>query len=341
MTTLPTDLPALDVAPGPVRAKPLPQDRPVRWGVIATGKIAHKFVADLAQLEECEVAAVGSRRQESADAFAQTHGIAAAYGDYRSVVEDPDVDVVYIASPHSMHREHVELAFGAGKAVLCEKSLTLNAGDAEVLVAMARDKGLFLMEAMWMRCDPLIRRLQQLVASGALGEVRQVRADLGFVVDKPPTDRLLDPALGAGALLDMGIYPLTFAQLFLGEPTAVAATAGLSAVGRRPRPLAEPRLRERRHGGRHHHHDGLVATHRLHRDEPRTDRPAGTVPPSRDSHLVVVRQRSGSRPARGGPGAQRADALPRLRARGAGGGALPAARRDRESARCPWTRASR
>ena len=100
-----------------------------------------------------------------------------------------------------------------------------------VLVAMARDKGLFLMEAMWMRCDPLIRRLQQLVASGALGEVRQVRADLGFVVDKPPTDRLLDPALGAGALLDMGIYPLTFAQLFLGEPTAVAATAGLSAVG--------------------------------------------------------------------------------------------------------------
>ena len=131
MTTLPTDLPALDVAPGPVRAKPLPQDRPVRWGVIATGKIAHKFVADLAQLEECEVAAVGSRRQESADAFAQTHGIAAAYGDYRSVVEDPDVDVVYVASPHSMHREHVELAFGAGKAVLCEKSLTLNAGDAE------------------------------------------------------------------------------------------------------------------------------------------------------------------------------------------------------------------
>ncbi len=231
MPTLPTDPPALDVAPGPVRAEPLPADRPVRWGILATGKIAHKFVSDLAQVEECEVAAVGSRRQESADAFAETHGIPTAYGDYRSVVEDPDVDVVYVASPHSMHREHVELAFAAGKAVLCEKPLTLNAADAELLVAQARKEGLFLMEAMWMRCDPLIRRLQQLAASGALGEVRQVRADLGFVVDRPPTDRLLDPALGAGALLDMGIYPLTFAQLFLGEPAAVAATANLSAAG--------------------------------------------------------------------------------------------------------------
>ena len=231
MTSLPTDQPLLDVAPGPVRAEPLPSDRPVRWGILATGKIAHAFVRDLAPLEECEVVAVGSRRQESADAFAQMHGIASAYADYRSVVEDPSVDVVYVALPHSMHREHVELAFEAGKAVLCEKALTLNAPDAEQLVAAARAKELFFMEAMWMRCNPLIRRLQQLVASGALGEVRQVRADLGFVVDKPPTDRLLDPALGAGALLDMGIYPLTFAQLFLGEPTAIAATASLSPAG--------------------------------------------------------------------------------------------------------------
>jgi predicted dehydrogenase len=231
VTSLPTDLPPLDVAPGPVRAEPLPSDRPVRWGILATGKIAHAFVRDLAPLEECEVVAVGSRRQESADAFAQMHGIASAYADYRSVVEDPSVDVVYVALPHSMHREHVELAFEAGKAVLCEKALTLNAPDAEQLVAMARQKELFFMEAMWMRCNPLIRRLQQLAASGALGEVRQVRADLGFVVDKPSTDRLLDPALGAGALLDIGIYPLTFAKLFLGEPTEIAATASLSPAG--------------------------------------------------------------------------------------------------------------
>jgi predicted dehydrogenase len=231
MTTLPTDLPPLDVAPGPVRAEPLPDDRPVRWGILATGKIATGFAENLALLPECEIAAVGARRQESADAFAARHGAAAAYGDYRALVEDPAVDVVYVATPHALHREHVELAFEAGKPVLCEKAFTLDAPDAEHLVALAREKNLFLMEAMWMRCNPLVRRLQQILATGAFGEVQQVRADLGFVVDKPATDRLLDPALGGGALLDMGIYTLTFAHLFLGEPSEVAATASLSEAG--------------------------------------------------------------------------------------------------------------
>ena len=231
MTTLPHDLPPLDVAPGPARAEPLPADRPVRWGILATGKIATAFAENLALLPECEIAAVGARRQESADAFAAKHGAASAYGDYRTLVEDPDVDVVYVATPHALHREQVELALEAGKPVLCEKAFTLDAADAEHLVAMAREKNLFLMEAMWMRCNPLVRRLQQILATGALGEVRQIRADLGFVVDRPPTDRLLDPALGGGALLDMGVYPLTFAHLFLGEPSAVAATAVVSERG--------------------------------------------------------------------------------------------------------------
>jgi predicted dehydrogenase len=231
MTTLPADLPDLAVTPGPVRADPLPTDRPVRWGILATGKIATAFATDLALLPECEIAAVGARSRESADAFAAAHGAAAAYGDYRALVEDPAVDVVYVATPHALHRAHVELALEAGKPVLCEKAFTLNAPDAEHLVRLAREKNLFLMEAMWMRCNPLVRRLQQLLATGALGEVRQVRADLGFVVDKPPTDRLLDPALGGGALLDMGIYPLTFAHLFLGEPSTMSATAVLSEAG--------------------------------------------------------------------------------------------------------------
>ena len=238
MTSLPDDLPSLDVPPGPSRATPLPADRPVRWGVLATGKIATAVVRDLTLLDECEVAAVAARRQESADAFAAQHGIAKAYGDYRSLVEDPDVDVVYVATPNALHRAHVEMAFEAGKPVLCEKSLTLTARDAELLVAQARERNLFLMEAMWMRCNPVVRRLQQLVAAGALGNVRQVRADLGFVVDKPPTDRLLDRALGGGALLDMGIYPLTFAHLFLGEPSSVATTAALSDARGRPEPRA-------------------------------------------------------------------------------------------------------
>jgi predicted dehydrogenase len=231
MTSLPDDLPPLDVSPGPSRAEPLAADRPVRWGILATGKIATSFASNLALLDECEIAAVGARRQESADAFADAHGVGTAYGDYRALVEDPSVDVVYVATPHAMHREHVELAFEAGKPVLCEKALTLNAPEAEHLVALAREKGLFLMEAMWMRCNPLVRRLQQLLACGALGEVRQVRADIGFVVDKPPTDRILDPRLGGGALLDMGVYPLTFASLFLGEPSSFAATAALSEAG--------------------------------------------------------------------------------------------------------------
>src|SRR4051795_7291713 len=185
MTSLPAELPTLDVPPGPSRAEPLPADRPVRWGILATGKIATAFVQNLALLAECETVAVGARKQDSADAFAREHGIPRAYGDYRTLVEDPDVDVVYVATPHSLHREHVELALQAGKPVLNEKAFTLDAADAEHLVALAREKGLFLMEAMWMRCLPVMRRLQQLVASGALGEVRQVRADLGFVVDKP------------------------------------------------------------------------------------------------------------------------------------------------------------
>jgi predicted dehydrogenase len=231
MPDLLRNLPPLDVPPGPVRAVPLPADRPVRWGILATGKIAHAFATDLALLPECEIAAVGARRLESAEAFAAEFGIAAAYGGYERLVADPDVDVVYVASPHALHPEHVRLALDAGKPVLCEKAFTLDAAEAEELVVEARERGLFLMEAMWMRCNPLIRRLQQLVAAGALGTVLQVRADLGFVVDKPPTDRLLDPALGGGVLLDMGVYPLTFAQLFLGQPDTVAAAASLSPAG--------------------------------------------------------------------------------------------------------------
>ena len=234
MSPLPTDLPPLDVAPGPAVATPLPADRPVRWGILATGKIANGFARNLALLPECELAAVAARRPESAEAFAAEHGVPGAtraYGDYRALVEDPRVDVVYVATPHALHKEHVRLAFAAGKPVLCEKALTLNADDAAELVAEARERRLFFMEAMWMRCNPLIRRLQQLFAHGDLGRITQVRADLGFVVDKPTTDRLLDPALGGGALLDMGVYPLTFAHLFLGEPATVAAAATLSPEG--------------------------------------------------------------------------------------------------------------
>ncbi len=230
-TRLPLHLPAPEIVPGPARATPLPPDRPVRWGILAAGKIAGGFASNLALLPDAEVVAVGARRQESADAFAAAHGVRRAYAGYEALVADPEVDVVYVASPHALHREHVLLALEAGKPVLCEKALTLTGADAAELVATARERGLFLMEAMWMRCNPLIRRLQQLLSTGELGPVTQVRADLGFRVDRPADDRLLDPGLGGGALLDMGIYPVTFAHLFLGTPDRVAAVAGLSPDG--------------------------------------------------------------------------------------------------------------
>jgi len=231
VTALPSTLPPLELTPGPRLAEPLPADRPVGWGILATGKIARAFAQNLTLLPDARIAAVGARRLESAQAFAKEYGAAAAHGSYRQLVEDPEVDVVYVASPHALHHEHVMLAFEAGKPVLCEKALTLNAVQAEHLVAEARQRRLFFMEAMWMRCNPMVRRLQQLLATGELGTVQQVRADLGFVVDKPVTDRLLAPELGGGALLDVGIYPLTFAHLFLGEPDSVAAAAALSELG--------------------------------------------------------------------------------------------------------------
>jgi predicted dehydrogenase len=228
---LPRDLPPLAAAPGTAVAEPLPADRPVRWGILAAGNIAGAFATALGLVPDAQITAVAARRLASARAFADRHGIGRAYGDYRALVEDPDVDVVYIASPHGLHHEHVLLALEADKPVLCEKALTLTEAQARELVEVARAKRLFLMEAMWMRCNPLVRRLQQLLDTGEVGTVRQVRADLGFVVTAPPTDRLLDPTLGGGALLDVGIYPLTFAHLFLGEPTSVAAAATLSDLG--------------------------------------------------------------------------------------------------------------
>ena len=208
-----------------------PTTRRIRWGVLATGKIAHSFAADLALTPGAELTAVGSRRLETAQQFATTFGAARAYDSYEQVAADPDVDVVYVATPHALHADNVRSCFAHGKAVLCEKALTLNADDSAALVKEARQSGVFFMEAMWMRCNPTIRAVQDLVASGAIGDVSAVSADFGFVPDRSPEHRLFNPALGASALLDIGIYPLTFASLFLGEPAAIASRGTLSDRG--------------------------------------------------------------------------------------------------------------
>jgi predicted dehydrogenase len=203
----------------------------IGWGILATGGIAHTFARDLALVPGARLAAVGSRSLDRARAFADVHGAAAAHGSYEELVADPGVDVVYVATPHALHLDNARIAFEAGKHVLCEKPLTLDLAAAEQLVALAAEHDRFLMEAMWTACHPVVRALQRRLRSGELGTPRQLHAELGFRVDAPPGDRMVDPALGASALLDMGVYPLTFAHLMLGPAEEVHATADLSAGG--------------------------------------------------------------------------------------------------------------
>ncbi|MGC4973463.1 Gfo/Idh/MocA family protein [Streptomyces sp. DT199] len=203
----------------------------VRWGILATGGIAGAFTADLIDLPDAEVVAVASRSEASAKAFAERFGIPRAYGDWNALAQDEDIDVVYVATPHTAHRAAAGLCLAAGRQVLCEKPFTLNVHEAGELVALAREHGRFLMEAMWMYCNPLVRRLKALVDDGAIGEVRSVQADFGLAGPFPPSHRLRNPELGGGALLDLGVYPVSFAQLLLGEPSDVAARAVLSEEG--------------------------------------------------------------------------------------------------------------
>jgi predicted dehydrogenase len=202
-----------------------------RWGILATGNIAHSFATNLHAVPGAAIAAVGSRSQESAEAFAREVGDdeTRAHGSYDALVRDPEVDVVYVASPHSHHLEHARLAFAAGKPVLCEKPVAVTRAEGQALFDSAG--GLFCMEAMWMACHPLIVDLGRRLRNGEFGTPRQVHADLGFVVPADASARMWDPALGAGALLDMGIYPLTFARLMLGPFSSVATVGTLSDSG--------------------------------------------------------------------------------------------------------------
>lgn len=200
----------------------------VRWGILATGGIAATFTEALQTMPDAEVVAVASRRPEPAKAFGERYGIGRTYGSWAELAADDEVDVVYVATPHSAHRAAAGLCLEAGKPVLCEKALTLNTREARELVDLARDRGLFLMEAMWTYCNPLVRHMVTLVAEGAVGEVRHVSAHFGFAGSFAPTHRLRDPAQGGGALLDLGVYPVSFAHLFLGEPDHVAAWAHLT-----------------------------------------------------------------------------------------------------------------
>ncbi|MDT7581982.1 MAG: hypothetical protein QOK35_3246 [Pseudonocardiales bacterium] len=195
----------------------------VRWGVVGPGRIASKVVADLPLVPGAEAVAVASRSIDRAKAFAAEHGFVRAHGSYRDLVDDPDVDVVYIATPHPQHRAVALAALRAGKAVLVEKAFTVTPQATREIVALARETGGFAMEAMWTRFQPAIVRMRELLADGAVGEVRAVQVDLGVRNPLRPGDRFVAPELGGGALFDLTVYPISFAQMVLGTPTAVSA----------------------------------------------------------------------------------------------------------------------
>ena len=202
----------------------------LRWGILGPGGIAQAFASDLV-LHNFTVQAVGSRRTDAAAAFAGKFGIPNVHGSYEDLVADPEVDVIYIATPHPFHAEQALLALNAGKHVLVEKPFTLNQREAEAVVARANELGLVVLEAMWTRFLPHMARIREIIASGALGEVRSLIADHTQDLPDDPSHRINDLALGGGALLDLGIYPVSFASALFGTPATVQASATFKDTG--------------------------------------------------------------------------------------------------------------
>lgn len=210
---------------------PITDDRPIRWGILGAGGIADTVSSDIDLVGGNVVTAVAARDADRAARFATRHGAARSYGDYQALVDDDEIDVVYVATTHPNHREHALMAIAAGTAVLIEKPVSLNAADAREVFGAAAEADVFAMEAMWTRTNPLIRTAQQLIADGTIGQVRGVRNEFGLGMAFDPTHRLYDIDNGGGALLDLGVYPATFAYLFLGQPDEVRTVGTLAPTG--------------------------------------------------------------------------------------------------------------
>ncbi len=204
---------------------------PIRWGIIGTGNIANSFANGLSFIADGVLMGVGSRRQESAESFGKQFGVPKRYGSYEALVNDPEIDAIYISTPHTYHMENTLLCLEAGKAVLCEKPFAINTQQSEIMIQKARQKNIFLMEAMWTRFIPATIKVRELIADDVIGDVRFVQADFGFRADFDPKSRLFDPELGGGTLLDIGIYPVSFAIMLLGLPDHVSSEAHLGKTG--------------------------------------------------------------------------------------------------------------
>lgn len=203
----------------------------IRWGILGTGAIAQAFAQGLKALPDAQLAAIGSRSLKTAQQFAAALDVPKAYGSYEDLVSDPDIDIVYIATPHQRHRDDCLLVLNANKAVLCEKPFASNAAQAQEVIDLARQKKLFCMEAMWMRFMPLILEVRKLLDQKVIGEVRLLTADNGRAIRYDPSHRMFQPAKGGSCLLDRGVYGLALAQGLLGEPQAIASQITHSASG--------------------------------------------------------------------------------------------------------------
>jgi predicted dehydrogenase len=203
----------------------------IRWGILGAGRIARKFASDLKLVEDAELIAVGSRSQQSADEFSNEFPVKYSHDTYEALVQNPEVDVIYIATPHNLHYENTLLCLQHGKAVLCEKPFAMNARQAVEMISMAREKKVFLMEALWTKFHPHYIKMQEMIGQGQLGEIKAVLINFGFKPMPPIPARLFDPELGGGTVMDIGIYNVFIAMSILGQPDYIDAVMTAASTG--------------------------------------------------------------------------------------------------------------
>jgi len=211
--------------------KILMMDKTIRWGILGCGRIAKKFASDLRLVENAVVAAVASRDRLNADSFGKESGAEQIYYNYEDLVNAKDTDIIYVATPHGLHFEHVMLCLQQDKAVLCEKAFAINAKQASIMIETARKKKLFLMEALWSKFIPSYQKTMQMIGEGKLGKINNVLINFGFIPQHPVAPRIFDPLLGGGTLLDIGVYNVFFALSVLGKPHGIAACMTPAATG--------------------------------------------------------------------------------------------------------------
>lgn len=203
----------------------------LNWGIIGTGNIASVFAGDMALVEDARLLGVGSRSEENANTFGKRFGIERCYASYSALAGDPDIDIIYVASPHTFHYEHSVLCLNNNKSVLCEKPFTVNSSQAKEVINLAKEKNLFIMEAMWTRFLPLLKTLKSLIENGEIGEIKSVQSDFCFYNEFDEKGRLFNAFLAGGALLDVGVYPVMLAHTIFGKPKSIQANAFIGKTG--------------------------------------------------------------------------------------------------------------